>query len=121
MKLHTIYGVKILGNHPRFQIAREVANYHHEKWVGSGYPEGLKGEEIPASARIVAICDVYDALRSRRSYKPTYDHQTTFDIITHGDTKTKPEHFEPEILNAFKRLEKKFKEIFETMKEPVEE
>lgn len=121
MKLHTIYGVKILGNHPRFQLAREVANYHHERWDGTGYPEGLKGEQIPVSARIVAICDVYDALRSRRSYKPPIDHQTTYDIICSGNTKTKPEHFDPEILNSFKKLEKRFKEIFETMKEPAEE
>lgn len=121
MKLHTVYGVKILGNHPRFQIAREVANYHHERWDGSGYPDGLKGDRIPQSARIVTICDIYDALRSRRSYKPPYDHQTSVDIITHGDQKTKPEHFDPEILNAFKKLEKRFKEIFETLKEPAEE
>ncbi len=121
MKLHTVYGVRILGSHPRFQIAREVANYHHERWDGTGYPEGLKGDKIPLSARLVAICDVYDALRSRRSYKPPYDHQTTFAIITHGNTKTKPEHFDPEILSAFKKLEKKFNEIFEKMKEPSEE
>jgi response regulator RpfG family c-di-GMP phosphodiesterase len=120
MKLHTLYGVKILGSHPRFQIAREVANYHHERWDGTGYPEGLKEDKIPVSARLVSICDVYDALRSRRSYKPPYDHETAYNIICYGDTKTKPEHFDPEVINAFKKLAKRFQEIFETLKEPVE-
>lgn len=115
IKLHTVYGIKILGDHPRFKIAREVANYHHERWDGTGYPEGLKGENIPISARIVSICDVYDALRSKRSYKLPFDHETAYRIITQGDNRTNPKHFDPAILNAFKKISGRFKEIYETL------
>lgn len=69
MQRHCEYGVKILGANPFFDVAKEIASGHHEKFDGSGYPKGLNGEEIPLSARIVAVADVFDALTSRRPYK----------------------------------------------------
>jgi response regulator RpfG family c-di-GMP phosphodiesterase len=63
-------------------LGKEIAYYHHEKWDGTGYPRGLKGDEIPLSARIVALADVYDALTSKRVYKEAYSHQEAMEIIT---------------------------------------
>ncbi|MDE3096430.1 MAG: HD-GYP domain-containing protein, partial [Chloroflexota bacterium] len=69
MKRHPEYGAEFLGNSPFYDVARQVAMYHHERWDGSGYPHGLRGEEIPLPARIVSVADVYDALTSDRPYK----------------------------------------------------
>ena len=77
--------------------AREMAYCHHEKWDGSGYPQGLKGEEIPLSARIMAIADVYDALRSERSYKTAYSKETAKEIMT----KEAGKQFDPELVEVF--------------------
>lgn len=88
-------------------LSREIAYYHHEKWDGSGYPEGLKGEEIPLSARIVALADVYDALTSKRSYKKAFSHQKARDIIV----KDRGTHFAPDVVDAFMVLEEKFQRI----------
>ena len=113
MKRHTIYGAEFLGEQPWLRMARNIALYHHENWDGSGYPFGLKGEEIPLEARIVKIADVYDALRSPRRYKPALDHKTVVKIILEGDGRTMPQHFDPDILEVFKNLHLKFNEIFE--------
>ena len=75
----------------------------------------LKGQVIPFSARIMNICDQYDALRSVRSYKKSLSHETAVEIITKGDGRTMPSHFDPDILEAFKRCDKAFREIFETI------
>jgi HD-GYP domain-containing protein (c-di-GMP phosphodiesterase class II) len=112
MKLHTVYGARIIGDHPRLRMAKEIAMSHHEKWDGSGYPLGLGGEEIPLSARIVAIVDVYDALRSRRPYKEPQSHDSAMEIITHGDERTVPTHFDPVIKSAFVKINKKLDDIY---------
>lgn len=117
IKKHPVYGVRILGGSPRLEVARQIALSHHEKWDGSGYPDGIKGEEIPLTARIVSICDIYDALRNKRVYKPAFDHDTACRIIMEGNGRTRPEHFDPEILSIFKRISERFREIYMEFKD----
>ena len=116
MKMHTTWGAKIIGDYPRFDIGASIALNHHERWDGSGYPNRLKGEQIPIEARIINIANQYDVLRNVRVYKPSYDHNTTYRIITEGDDKTMPHHFDPQVLNAFKETVQKFEEIYEKLK-----
>lgn len=115
MKGHTSMGARILGDSksPHLKMGTEIAMNHHERWDGGGYPNGKKGEAIPMSARVMNICDVYDALRSKRPYKPSFDHLTAVNIITHGDERTRPEHFDPVILAAFAENHALFGEIFD--------
>ena len=116
MKSHTIAGAKILGEEPRLKMARNIALSHHEKWNGSGYPYGLKGEQIPMEGRITMMADVYDALRSKRPYKPAFPHEKAYKIIVEGDGRTTPDHFDPDIFEAFKRRADDFADIFERYK-----
>ena len=104
MKKHTIRGRDALrfaelklGGNSFMRYAREIAYTHQEKWDGTGYPEGIKGEEIPMSGRIMAIADVYDALVSKRFYKPAFSHKKALEIIKDG----KGKHFDPDMVDAF--------------------
>ena len=88
-------------------MAKEIAYHHHEKWDGTGYPKGLRGEAIPLSARFVAIADVYDALTSKRFYKDAYTHEKARDIIVG----LRGSHFDPDVVEAFLACEGAFKHI----------
>jgi len=117
MKTHAGLGAQLLGagDSPYLTMGAEIAMHHHERWDGGGYPAGLKGQVIPISARIMNICDQYDALRSERPYKKALSHDSAVEIITVGDGRTMPSHFDPDVLLAFKRSTDRFREIFETV------
>ncbi|MCM2266488.1 MAG: response regulator [Elusimicrobiales bacterium] len=117
MKKHSAWGAVIIGDHPHLEFGKRIALCHHEKWDGTGYPAGLKGEAIPLEARIVAIADCYDALRNSRVYKPCYDHAGAVRIITQGDERLKPEHFEPKILEIFRRVAPQFETLYDKLKD----
>ncbi|WP_114766292.1 HD domain-containing phosphohydrolase [Vibrio rhodolitus] len=115
MKKHTQYGYAAicaaegsLGYADNFLIfAKEIAYSHHEKWDGSGYPQGLKGQDIPLSARIMAIADVYDALISERVYKPAFSHEKSVSIIE----QSRGSHFEPLLVDVFLANADRFRQI----------
>ncbi len=111
---HSALGARLLegSSSPILKMAEDIAMNHHERWDGSGYPRGLKGEEIPMVARIVAISDVYDSLRTRRPYKKACTHKEACETIMSGDRQTRPEHFDPEVLETFLRLEKSIERIY---------
>ena len=115
MQGHSSMGAKILGNSksPYLKMGAEIALNHHERWDGGGYPNGKRGQVIPLAARIVNICDIYDALRSKRPYKPAFEHLAALDIIMRGDGRTSPEHFDPAVLRAFEQNHPLFREIFD--------
>lgn len=112
MKMHTIYAKKLLDNDNYFELALNIALYHHENYDGSGYPYGLKGERIPMEAMLVKIADIYDALRSKRSYKDAYSHEKVLEIIINGDDRVKLEHFNPNLLEIFKKYNNEINEIW---------
>ena len=97
MKTHTDLARRFLASVHYLRRAAEIPYCHHEKWDGSGYPRGLAGTDIPLSARIFAVADVYDALRSERCYKPAFSHETSRDIIR-ADAGT---HFDPDVAVVF--------------------
>ena len=119
MKTHTTLGrdaiaaAEKLINAPSsfLRHAREIAHYHQEKWDGSGYPEGLAGGEIPVSARLMAVADVYDALISRRVYKPPFPHGKAVEIIKEG----RGRHFDPDMVDAFLAIAERYADIDEDL------
>ena len=124
MKKHTVIGrdtlmmiEQKLGKSTFLQCAREIAYTHQEKWDGSGYPEGLKGEQIPLSGRLMALADVYDALISKRVYKPPFSHEEAVSIIQKGSGS----HFDPEVVEAFTSIEDTFRNIALTYADYEEE
>lgn len=119
MKTHTEIGGRMLAlnSSPYLAMAADIARAHHEHWDGSGYPLGLKGEAIPLSARITKLCDTYDTLRCQRPYKPALDHAAAAASILLGDAKSKPAHFDPALLEAFRSAVSDFRDIFETIRD----
>lgn len=111
MQGHCDIGRRIIGHHSSelLQAAATLAHTHHEKWDGSGYPQGLKGDEIPISARLMAVSDVYDALISRRIYKQPYSHSEAVAYIL----QSKGTHFDPDVIDAFLAIEEEFAQIAE--------
>jgi putative two-component system response regulator len=124
MKTHTTLGRDAIASAENLidapssflRCAREIAYSHQEKWDGSGYPQGLAGENIPLSARLMAVADVYDALISRRVYKPPFTHQQAVDIVREGAGR----HFDPDVVNAFLAVEGQFARIAQRFSEPAE-
>ena len=116
MQSHTLIGAETLaevalkhGTALAFlQMSIEIARHHHERYDGTGYPDRLVGNDIPLAARIVAIGDVYDALRSRRSYKPALSHLSTVQLMIEGS----PGHFDPALIPIFTRCTDRFDRIF---------
>lgn len=102
-----------LGSSSFLRVAKEISLTHHEKWNGSGYPNQLAGENIPLSGRLMALADVYDALISKRVYKPAFSHDKAKGIIIEG----KGEHFDPDVVDAFLAVEQQFVEIAATHKD----
>jgi response regulator RpfG family c-di-GMP phosphodiesterase len=114
MKTHTLIGYRLLnkaaeelGSESLLDVAKEIAYTHHEKWDGTGYPQGLKGDEIPIVGRIMAIADVYDALISRRPYKKPFTHEAACDIIVAGDGTA----FDPNIIKIFSEIHPLFRQV----------
>ena len=118
MKTHVEIGYQTLmtidkrfQNNAFVQMGLDITRYHHEKWDGSGYLFELKGQEIPLSARIMALADVYDALRSKRVYKPTYSYEQALEIIQEGSGK----HFDPTLVMLFSASSYEFADLYERM------
>ncbi len=124
MQIHPILGGECisqieqqLGNSSFLAMAREIAFCHHERWDGEGYPAGLSGEEIPLSARIVAIADVYDALASRRVYKDAFPHEKCVEMIQQESGK----QFDPQLVEVFLAIQEQFREVALRFAEPPPE
>ncbi len=100
MERHTVLGAGILAHAraPWLRLAATIALNHHERWDGSGYPSGLSGEAIPLAARLVAVADVYDALRSERPYKGPLEHEEALTRLFEGDGRIAPGQFDPQVL-----------------------
>ena len=114
MKLHTVYGREVIEKAKKassdvsyLDEAENLATYHHEKWNGKGYPMGLSGEDIPLSARIMAVADVFDALVSKRSYKEPFSFEKAMDIIREGTGS----HFDPKVAEAFIHAEAEVRKV----------
>ena len=115
MRSHCTHGAKILGRgqSPYLKMAAEIALNHHENWDGSGYPNGLTADSIPLAARIMHIADHYDALRSKRPYKDAWSHERAHDALLRGDGRSRPGHFDPELLMSYLRVAELWRIIYE--------
>ena len=114
IKRHCEYGANVLSiaeSKVNFRsyltLAIPLVRHHHERWDGNGYPDGLIGDQIPLSAQIMAVADVYDALRSERCYKNGFSHEKSMEIIISD----KGKHFAPDVVDAFVKCERRFNEI----------
>jgi putative two-component system response regulator len=114
MQCHTTIGGRILHGSPSplLQLAETIALTHHEHWDGSGYPLGLRGEAIPLPGRIAMLADTYDALRSKRPYKDPLDHQTSLRVILEGDHRSRPSHFDPQLLEILRQEHLQFDQVW---------
>lgn len=123
MKTHPSVGGSLLksADSPLLQTAYSIALEHHERWDGSGYPRGLSGKKISLAGRIVMLADQYDALRSARPYKVAFTHERTFEIITKGDGRTLPAHFDPDVLAAFKERHEELEALFEANQDAADD
>ncbi len=110
MKEHTINGAYILNTYPAL-MAKQIALFHHERWDGGGYPYQMSGEMIPTAARIVALADVYDALRMKRSYKPAFPHEKACEEIENG----LGSHFDPDFGGVFLAAEETMRDVYERL------
>lgn len=116
MKLHTVKGAEMLSHIPKmeahdlYRYAYDIARYHHERWDGRGYPDGLKGNAIPLSAQIVSIADVYDALVSKRVYKDAIAYDKAMEMIENGECGM----FNPRLLTSFTAIEKECRKLYQT-------
>lgn len=111
MQTHTTLAKKIFKGQDHLRMAEDIASGHHEKWNGDGYPCGLKGSEIPLSAQITAVSDVYDALRSKRPYKKPWEHQRAVEEIQAG----RERHFAPDVVDAFVAAESDMEKVSREM------
>ncbi|MCI5224182.1 MAG: HD domain-containing protein, partial [Candidatus Electrothrix sp. AR4] len=126
MKKHTIYGeevidklAKMAGEPMAFlECARDMVGSHHEKYDGAGYPRALAGDDIPLAGRIMAVADVYDALRTKRSYKKAFSHAETMQIMETEEGRGR--HFDPDVYDALLCVEQRFKAIAEKNSEGLE-
>jgi len=116
LELHRNHLLAHKMDNPILKMAADIALYHHERWDGSGYPCRIRGTDIPLAARIVALADVYDALRSCRPYKPGFSEQKTLSILR----EEKGSHFDPMVYAAFEKVIDQFRAIHEHFSDPAE-
>lgn len=112
MQAHTHIGADIVSKlsliASKQDLLKNIVLYHHEKWNGRGYPQRLRGEDIPIEARIVALADVYDALRMKRSYKKSFSHEEAMTVILDS----RGSHFDPDLVDIFLRIHREFDDIY---------
>jgi putative two-component system response regulator len=115
VRRHPVIGAALLQGSPSplLEMARVIALGHHERWDGSGYPSGAHGDDIPVAARVVMLGDQYDALRTRRPYKPARPHAEAVEVILNGDGRTMPQHFDPVLLQVFRDIHPQMEDLHE--------